>query len=196
MSIKLGADHGDVKEIHEIIDFIKSITVSTRDSVEKWHGDRAMIDLCKVVKRYYYDPLTNGSNSIKKVFPAILTRSEFLQSKYGKPIYGGDGGIPSLNFKKQQWVKKEGGIIADPYTLLQPLFKDIDITERELEFLYGDTVLKEGGAASIAYARMQFSEMHHNERVELIGALLRYCELDTLAMVMIVEAWMHMTYRL
>jgi len=41
----------------------------------------------------------------------------------------------------------------------------------------------------MAYARMQFEVMSHYEREELKRALLKYCELDTLAMVMIVEAW-------
>lgn len=36
---------------------------------------------------------------------------------------------------------------------------------------------------------MQFSEMSALERQELTNALLRYCELDTLAMVMIAEAF-------
>ena len=41
----------------------------------------------------------------------------------------------------------------------------------------------------MAYARMQFEVMSDYEREELKRALLKYCELDTLAMVMIVEAW-------
>jgi len=36
---------------------------------------------------------------------------------------------------------------------------------------------------------MQFSEMGDDEYNELKNGLLRYCELDTLAMVMIYEAW-------
>jgi hypothetical protein len=40
-----------------------------------------------------------------------------------------------------------------------------------------------------AYARMQFTEMGEGERQRIIDALLRYCELDTLAMVMLYEAW-------
>ena len=39
----------------------------------------------------------------------------------------------------------------------------------------------------IAYARMQFDEMSIDEFNELKKALLKYCELDTLAMVMIYE---------
>jgi len=37
-------------------------------------------------------------------------------------------------------------------------------------------------------AELQFSEMSKEERKELSSALLRYCELDTIAMVMIYEA--------
>jgi len=40
-----------------------------------------------------------------------------------------------------------------------------------------------------AYARMQFSEMSPKEREKLKPGLLRYCELDTLAMVMLHEGW-------
>ncbi len=49
--------------------------------------------------------------------------------------------------------------------------------------------LRDGGAAMTAYARMQFEEMAERERQEIRAALLRYCELDTLAMVVIYEAW-------
>ena len=41
----------------------------------------------------------------------------------------------------------------------------------------------------IAYARMQFSEMAESERRAIQQALLKYCELDTLAMVMLWEYW-------
>lgn len=43
--------------------------------------------------------------------------------------------------------------------------------------------------AVTVYARMQFEEMRDTEREERRTALLKYCELDTLAMVMIYEAW-------
>lgn len=45
-----------------------------------------------------------------------------------------------------------------------------------------------GGAAKTAYARLQFVEVHPEVRVEIEKGLLKYCELDTLAMVMIYEA--------
>jgi hypothetical protein len=40
-----------------------------------------------------------------------------------------------------------------------------------------------------AYAKMQFEEMSDYERNVLTDSLLKYCELDTMAMVMIYESW-------
>jgi hypothetical protein len=40
-----------------------------------------------------------------------------------------------------------------------------------------------------AYARLQFEEIDPREREAIEQALLRYCELDTLAMVMAVQSW-------
>lgn len=45
--------------------------------------------------------------------------------------------------------------------------------------------LANGEAAMTAYARMKFTEMSSIERDRIQADLLRYCELDTLAMVMI-----------
>jgi hypothetical protein len=41
----------------------------------------------------------------------------------------------------------------------------------------------------MAWARIQFTEMPDHEVARLSKALLRYCELDTLAMVMIFECF-------
>ncbi|MFD0749169.1 hypothetical protein ACFQZS_03385 [Mucilaginibacter calamicampi] len=49
--------------------------------------------------------------------------------------------------------------------------------------------LKDGGAAMIAYVKMQFADMTEEEQAFYYNALLKYCELDTLAMVMIYEGW-------
>ena len=52
-----------------------------------------------------------------------------------------------------------------------------------------DLVIAEGGAATTAYARLQFETLNPDTRSKINEALLRYCELDTLAMVMIVQGW-------
>jgi len=146
-----------------------------------------MVDLWELVKCYYYDPFTNGSTSIKYVLPAILNSSEYLKDKYSKPIYGAEGGIPSSNFINQQWVKFDGEGIIDPYSLLPKLFDDMPDNLDEL--LSDDDAIADGGAAMTAYAKLQFTEMSSYERGNLRAGLLQYCELDTLAMVMIYEAW-------
>ena len=142
-----------------------------------------MVDLFEVVKDYYLSPLMGGSNSIKVVLPAVLAESPFLQKKYSKPFES------SLNHKGGKvWLVKDpaSGRILSPYKQLGLLAQGIPDDET-LHRMMPHKTLEDGGAAMIAYAKMQFSEMSDREREDICQALLRYCELDTLAMVMIVE---------
>lgn len=50
----------------------------------------------------------------------------------------------------------------------------------------GETTVNNGGAAAVAYCLLQTDLPTAQERAELRRQMLRYCELDTLAMVM---AW-------
>lgn len=47
--------------------------------------------------------------------------------------------------------------------------------------------VNDGGAALTAYGKIQYTDMTKQERDKIGFALKRYCELDTLAMVMIYE---------
>ena len=47
--------------------------------------------------------------------------------------------------------------------------------------------IDDGGAALTAYGKIQYTDMSEEEREDIAEALKRYCELDTLAMVMIYE---------
>lgn len=181
----------DESDKNELCEWIKTITKSRTGSKEKWLGERNMIDMCDTVKKYYYHPLTNGSNSIKKVLPAILQESEFLQDKYGSPIYGTEK-IMSRNFQAFSWIQKDAsGVVKDPYKLLPSIFDGVDASQ--LDLLMSSDELADGGAAMTAYAKMQFCEMSDVEREMVTKALLKYCELDTLAMVMIWEYWDNIT---
>ena len=149
-----------------------------------------MIDLCEMVKKYFYHPHMKGSNSIKKVLPAILNASDFLKGKYQNPIYGAAGGVRSLNFQDWKWIETDGnGDVKDPYKRLPPIFSDLDLEEMDSLILEGS--IADGGAAMTAYSRMQFTEMTQAECERVAKALLKYCELDTFAMVMIWEYWKH-----
>jgi hypothetical protein len=176
------------RDAQKLMDWIKTVTISGSSSKEKWSGSRSMVDMCDLVKRYYFHPSMKGSNSIKKVLPAILNASDAIQEKYSKSIYGAKDGIKSLNFINWTWIERcADGSVRDPYEKLPSIYKDI--TRNEMDFLFGDDELADGGAAMITYAMMQFTEMGDTERAALSQALLRYCELDTLAMVMLYEYW-------
>jgi hypothetical protein len=130
-----------------------------------------------------------GSNSLKVVLPAVLNSSEFIKAKYSHPIYGINSEIRSQNFEDGWiWIQEdEQGRIINPYDLLPSLFDDLNDESIE-ELLMGDK-LADGGAAMTAYAMMQFTEISQAERERIIQGLLKYCELDTLAMVFLWEAW-------
>ena len=42
----------------ELPTFIRSITYSAKGRPDKWVGERSMVDMLELVKRYYYDPAT------------------------------------------------------------------------------------------------------------------------------------------
>lgn len=185
-------ERSDEADREELTEWIRTVTKATGDRVNPWQGKRSIVDLCEMVKKYFYHPLTKGSNSIKKVLPAVLQESKFLQAKYSQPIYGTAKGPKSLNFKDFKWIHmSEDGHVKDPYKLLEPVFTDLDLETMESFVLQNaeDASIADGGAAMTAYARMQFTQMSETECDRVRNALLKYCELDTFAMVLIYEYW-------
>jgi hypothetical protein len=169
----------------ELINFIQQISHSKNDSVTFWKGDRDMVDLWMVEKNFYYNPLTKGSNSIKEVLPASLSSSHFLQKKYSQSI--NKINVTSKNFSENHiWLEIDKGVVKSPYKMLPSVFKDW--SEEELENTLSEIEdISDGGAALTAYGKLQYTDMEQEEVDELSSALLKYCELDTLAMVMIFE---------
>lgn len=169
----------------ELIEFIENISHSSRKSEIIWEGDRDMVDLLEVLKKYYYNPLTKGSYSIKDVLPAVLGSSQHLQKKYSQLLK--DNGVSSKNFIEDHiWLSIDRGEVINPYKMLPPLFNNW--TEEEIEKTLSEIEsIAEGGAALTAYGKLQYTDMSKAEVEELTSALLKYCELDTLAMVMIYE---------
>jgi len=177
----------------DLMEWIRTVTDSTGSTGEEWSGQRSMVDMWAVLKRFYYHPSMNGSNSIKRVLPSILKESSLLQQKYASPIYGSATGIKSLNFRDWVWLKKDSnGNVIDPYKQLPKIFDGVDLNKLDFSLMNGDD-LADGGAAMTAYAKMQFTEMSDDERFALRSSLLKYCELDTLAMVMLYEHWIEVT---
>ena len=117
----------------------------------------------------------------------MLNSSDFLKDKYSRPVYGAANGIPSRNFIDQTWVVYENGKVINPYKLLPMMFADESVNDYAA-IMEMDRI-KDGGAAMTAYCKLQFEELPTEARRQMQSALLKYCELDTLAMVMIYEAW-------
>ena len=184
---QLRTDSSPPQDRDELMAFIRSITRSGRKNKDTWVGKRCMVDMLELVKRYYYLPETNGSNSLKYILPATLNASPALQKKYSHPVYGAEGGIRSCNFSDWRWIQTKNGQIIDPYKLLPPVFSDAEGKTQEL--ISENPELRDGGAAMIAYAKAQYEEMSNFEREQIFQALRKYCELDTLAMVMLYEGW-------
>lgn len=183
ISRQLMEDDNPPDDREELLSFLESLTKG---------GDRAMVDLCALAGKAYFHPDTQGSSSIKKILPAILKGSDELKAKYSRPVYGAPSGMPSLNFSSPQgfaWIDVSAdGTVSDPYGRLKAMARDMlpaGIDERAAD----DSIIAEGGAAATAYARLQFEQMDTQTRDRIKSALLRYCELDTLAMAMVVEAW-------
>ncbi|MFV0218031.1 DUF2779 domain-containing protein [Empedobacter falsenii] len=178
-------EQSDEKDKIELIGFIKTITNSKKDSSKFWKGERSMVDLRQLILDCYYNPLTKGSNSIKYVLPAILNSSKYLQNKYGSQL--DKINVSSLNFSSDHiWLKKVDNEIQSPYKMLPSLFEEWNETDKENTISELEDI-DNGGAALTAYAKLQYVDMSDDERKEIEIALLKYCELDTLAMVMVYE---------
>ncbi len=166
------------KDKDELMDFIKTITNKKENNELIWKGDRDMIDMCDLVKKYFYDSYMKGSNSIKVVLPAVIKICEFVNKKYSKPI--SEINLTSLNFSGNHVWIKDGNL--DPYSSLPaPDFSKIENPVGDIN------KLNNGGDALTAYAKIQYQDMSKQERTIIKQSLLKYCELDTLAMVMIYE---------
>ena len=170
-----------VPDREELMEFIKDIT--HYDKEESWTGINDMDDLYAHVLSYYYSPWAKGSNSIKDILPAVIRDSEYIRNKYSNPIYGTQK-IKSKNFENHIWIRDH----INPYKTLQPVLAGYDNDDLD-QFVEAVEEIAEGGAAMMAYAYLQFSDVPANQKELIKKALYRYCELDTMAMVMIWEFW-------
>lgn len=162
----------------ELINFINTL-------IEE-ESNRCLIDQQKLVLRYYYSSFMGNSNSIKDVLPAVLNESDFLKQEYSRPYSG-------LTIKDKILYVEKYGLVINPYKLLDPL--DLDTKPNlynDNEIIDGDKInesVADGGKAMMEWSRMQFPGIPTEERHNVFKGLLSYCELDTLAMVMIYQHW-------
>jgi hypothetical protein len=126
-------------------------------------GSRIM-DMCALAREGYFHPEMKGSLSIKYVLPAIWRHNSALRD------------VPW--FRKYAAVKD--GAVLNPYATLPPL----PIGGKE-------ELVNEGTGAMRAYQAMLYGETGSSPKIKETWKrlLLQYCELDTMAMVVIFEHW-------
>ena len=121
-----------------------------------------MVDMNQLTLKHYFHPLMKGRTSIKKVLDAVWQTNPTLRGRF--PFY----------------VKEENGELLSPYKSLPPLM----IAER-------DVFVNEGTGAITAYQSMLYGPQKSDKSIrdQWKRLLLQYCELDTLAMMMIYWHW-------
>ena len=147
-------------------------------------GVGRLVDFGRLMEEQVFLAGTQGSSSMKRLLPAVLKSSKFLQEKYSKPIYGTEL-IPSKNFDRMTWITKSDLGLYDPYRLLEPIFSGSQYTKAvsDLELTEGPVVAN-GAAAMVAYTTLLEGS---RDDASLSNELRRYCELDTLGMVFVFE---------
>jgi len=180
-------DEDAPSDADELKRFILDVTTLKKDKKVIREGSRKMYDQCALAKKVYFHKDTGGSSSIKKVLPSVLKTSKFLQEKYSQPLLKSKN--ESLNFDQMIWWRQKDNEVLNPYKLLPPTFDDIDNVSIETLELDPDLHISEGGSATVAYGRLQFCDVNDQKRTSVENSLFRYCELDTLAMVMVTEGF-------
>lgn len=158
-------ENDKIEDANQLIDWIEKI-INRHDSS---HSQPPYIaDLSRLVKNFYYNREMESSLSIKDVLRSVMSHSSYLKKLYSKPY-------SSNNFDQIIWwqTNREGGA-RNPYTIL---------TET------GDSSIRRGTEAMVVYGKMIAQKLDTERQKAYQNALLKYCELDTLAMLMIYQHW-------
>ena len=133
---------------------------------------------------YDYDKKVFETNELlKRENVVIFETSNFIRNKYSQPT--NKINVTSSNFPNEKiWLSLKDGHIIDPYTTLKPIASVFDV---DLEFIDQNEEISDGNLAMVAYGKTQYTDMSEHERNAIKKSLLKYCELDTLAVVMAFE---------
>ena len=133
---------------------------------------KRMIDMNDWAKEFYFQTERGGYKSIKLVLPAVLKSNKSTQ-------------IEELLDDIGLFKKDSDGNTINPYDILP---------EISIEYKGQKIIVKDGSGPMLAYQDMVYGLNRDNNEVKnkYKQALLDYCRLDTLAMVIIWEHWMQL----
>ncbi len=128
-------------------------------------GDR-LVDMNKLTLKHYFHPRMRGSTSLKVVAEAV---------------WGADAAVRE---RLPQYLSADGNHTTSPYRALPPLSIDGNLVS-----------VAEGTGAILAYYKMMecLASRATQEAGRWRQLLLQYCQLDTLAMVMVWWHWRELT---
>jgi hypothetical protein len=132
------------------------------------------LDLLEISRGHFYDPAMMGSHSLKKVLP-VVWKNPAIQKLF--PKYA---------------VDQHGQPVKSPYDALPALtLQDSKDNALDLSKLGDLDVVKNGPGAMLAYEHVRYGLAASDQaaRKSIRRQLMRYCELDTAAMVMIWKHW-------
>jgi hypothetical protein len=133
------------------------------------------LDLLEISRGHFYDPAMMGSHSIKKVLP-VVWKNPAIQKLF--PKYAQD---------------QHGQPVKNPYDALPALtLQDAKDSALDLSRLDELDVVKNGTGAMRAYEHIRYGLAASDQaaRKSMRRQLMRYCELDTAAMVMVWRHWL------
>ncbi|MFN8296706.1 MAG: DUF2779 domain-containing protein [Chitinophagales bacterium] len=130
-----------------------------------------LIDMNAITLKHYFHPYMKGKTSIKKTLPATWNFNKYLHE---------------VSYFKQYFKQDESGNILSPYETLKNRWDEL-----EFETAENYETVKEGSGAMRAYQEMLFGKgkTDADKKERLKQELLNYCELDTMAMVIIWYHW-------
>lgn len=150
-------------EADGLAEWLTRLTVPHDERGEDGEAGRT-VDLFDICRKHYYHPKMGGKNSIKAVLKAVWQENRAL---HGHRWFQG-------------YLCEKDGKVLSPYEALPP----VDIGGGE------SMVVRDGTAAMRAYQDMLYGPRKGDAGYRAVcrAALLQYCKLDTLAMVMV---WVH-----
>jgi hypothetical protein len=134
------------------------------------------LDLLEISRGHFYDPAMKGSHSLKKVLPVVWKNPaiqklfpKYAVDQHGQPVKSPYDALPALTL--------EDAANGAPVDLSK--LDDLDI-------------VKNGTGAMRAYEHVRYGLAPSDQaaRKSIRRQLMRYCELDTAAMVMVWKYWL------
>jgi hypothetical protein len=164
--------HHENSVLRDIIDQAENYGIKDSSLVEWLQGITAkdggrIVDLNRLTLEHYFHPAMKGKTSLKAVLPAIWNNNPELHEISWLTKYVSFG--------------EDGKSVLDPYKTLA-----------EIEIAGQAECVREGTGAMRAYQDMMYGKgrnMSPESRERWRELLLQYCELDTIAMVVVWTYW-------